>query len=131
MQYKKIHALKIEVIPCPRVVSLIASSTEIICALGMQHCLVGRSHECDHPASILPLPQCTESKIEMNGKSYEIAYNLGLIFEAKDNLEIANKLYLASKELVLDIEHKNLIDYGINRTNLNLQNKIKAKSQLQ
>lgn len=69
--------------------------------------------------------------IEVDGKSYEIAYNLGLIFEGKDNLEIANKLYLASKELVLDIEHKNLIDYAINRTNLNLQNKIKAKSQLQ
>jgi iron complex transport system substrate-binding protein len=30
-----------------RVVSLIASATEIICALGAGNLLVGRSHECD------------------------------------------------------------------------------------
>ncbi|WP_198304445.1 hypothetical protein [Arcobacter vandammei] len=68
--------------------------------------------------------------IELNGKSYEVAYNLGLIFEARDELEIANKLYFAIKDFKMEIKHKNLIDYGINRTNLNLQNKIKAKSQL-
>lgn len=67
---------------------------------------------------------------ELNGKSYEVAYNLGLIFEAQDNLEISNKLYLAARDLVIDLKHRNLIDYAINRTNLNLQNKIKAKSQL-
>ncbi len=68
--------------------------------------------------------------IELNGKSYEVAYNLGLIFEARDELEIANKLYLAIKDFQMDIENKTLVDYAINRTNLNLQNKIKAKSQL-
>nr|MDP9471380.1 cobalamin-binding protein [Chloroflexota bacterium] len=31
-----------------RVVSLIASSTEIVCALGCEDRLVGRSHECDY-----------------------------------------------------------------------------------
>lgn len=67
---------------------------------------------------------------ELNGKSYEVAYNLGLIFEAQDSLEIANKIYLASRDLATDIKHRNLIDYAINRTNLNLENKIKAKSQL-
>jgi ABC-type hemin transport system substrate-binding protein len=30
-----------------RMVSLIASATEIICALGARDLLVGRSHECD------------------------------------------------------------------------------------
>lgn len=69
--------------------------------------------------------------IELNGKSYEVAYNLGLIFEANDDLEISNKLYLAARELTItDLKHRNLIDYAINRTNLNIQNKIKAKSQL-
>lgn len=46
----------------PRIVSLIASATEILCALGFERELVGRSHECDFPESIRSLPVCTEPK---------------------------------------------------------------------
>ena len=35
-----------------RIVSLIPSGTEIVCALGYQECLVGISHECDFPFKI-------------------------------------------------------------------------------
>ena len=35
-----------------RVVSLIASATEIVCALGARDRLVGRSHECDFPEDV-------------------------------------------------------------------------------
>lgn len=55
-----------------RVVSLILSSTEIICALGSQQRLVGRSHECNYPESVLRLPVCTEPKFNPEGSSYEI-----------------------------------------------------------
>lgn len=41
------------------VVSLIPSGTEMICAMGGESMLDGRSHECDYPASILRLPVCT------------------------------------------------------------------------
>jgi iron complex transport system substrate-binding protein len=56
----------------PRVVSLIASATEIVCALGFEEQLVGRSHECDFPESVTRLPVCTEPKFDVEGKSYEI-----------------------------------------------------------
>ena len=42
-----------------RIVSLLASATEIVCALGAGDLLVGRSHECDNPAWVRALPPCT------------------------------------------------------------------------
>src|SRR6516162_698523 len=56
----------------PRIVSLIASATEIVCALGFEGHLVGRSHECDFPESVRRLPVCTEPKFFVEGSSYQI-----------------------------------------------------------
>ena len=56
----------------PRVVSLIASATEIACALGRGGWLVGRSHECDFPAEVLGLQALTAPKFEVAGASAEI-----------------------------------------------------------
>lgn len=56
----------------PRVVSLIASATEIVSALGMEDRLVGRSHECDFPPSILTLPVCSSSKVDAGAPSRDI-----------------------------------------------------------
>jgi iron complex transport system substrate-binding protein len=39
-----------------RVVSLLPSATEIVCALGAGSELVGVSHECDHPAEVAERP---------------------------------------------------------------------------
>jgi iron complex transport system substrate-binding protein len=55
-----------------RIVSLIPSATEIVAALGLTECLVGRSHECDYPASVQALPICTEPKFNPEGTSEEI-----------------------------------------------------------
>jgi len=46
-----------------RIVSLLPSATEIVCALGYESALVGRSHECDFPPNVRDLPVCTASKI--------------------------------------------------------------------
>jgi iron complex transport system substrate-binding protein len=46
-----------------RIVSLLPSATEIVCALGGGTQLVGRSHECDHPAGIERVPVLTSARI--------------------------------------------------------------------
>ena len=53
----------------PRIVTLLASATEIVCALGYQDALVARSHECDHPLSVRRLPASTESTIDPENSS--------------------------------------------------------------
>jgi iron complex transport system substrate-binding protein len=58
--------------PQSRVVSLIASATEIVCALGARERLVGRSHECDFPADVAALPALTAPKFKVEGTSAEI-----------------------------------------------------------
>lgn len=55
-----------------RIVSLIASATEIVCALGFGCRLVGRSHECDHPGWVRELPVCTEPRFDPQGTSAEV-----------------------------------------------------------
>jgi iron complex transport system substrate-binding protein len=59
-------------IPGLRLISTISSATEIISALGLGHYQVGRSHECDHPPSILDLPVCTRPAIPVDGSSRDI-----------------------------------------------------------
>jgi iron complex transport system substrate-binding protein len=58
--------------PSLRVVSLIASATEIVCALGRGDWLVGRSHECDYPPAVARLPALTAPKFNVEGSSGEI-----------------------------------------------------------
>ena len=55
-----------------RVLSLIPSSTEIIHSLGCGDKLIGRSHECDYPPSIVNLPYCIEPRFNIGGSSIEI-----------------------------------------------------------
>jgi len=55
-----------------KIVSLLPAATEIVCALGFQDALVGRSHECDHPAGIDALPVCTRALVRPDGSSAEI-----------------------------------------------------------
>ena len=56
----------------PRIVTLLPSATEIVCALGVGDQLVGRSHECDFPMQVARLPALTEPKFNPEGTSAEI-----------------------------------------------------------
>jgi iron complex transport system substrate-binding protein len=55
-----------------RIVSLLSSGTELVCALGLGDRLVGRSHECDHPAWVTLLPPVSQPTFDVTGSSRDI-----------------------------------------------------------
>lgn len=52
-----------------RIVSLLPSATEIVCALGLEDRLVGISHSCDYPDSIADRPRLTRPRASLDGLS--------------------------------------------------------------
>jgi len=52
-----------------RIVSLLPSTTEIVCALGLEESLVGITHECDYPPSVSQKPRLTASRISQETMS--------------------------------------------------------------
>jgi iron complex transport system substrate-binding protein len=55
-----------------RVVSLLASGTELVARLGLGDRLVGRSHECDYPEWVKRLPALSRPTFDISGRSGEI-----------------------------------------------------------
>jgi iron complex transport system substrate-binding protein len=55
-----------------RIVSLLPSATEMICALRLEDQLVGVTHECDYPTSVQRLPKVTRTLIPTEASSGEI-----------------------------------------------------------
>ena len=55
-----------------KIVSLLPSSTEIVCKLGFRENLVGVSHECDYPLSVKDLPILTKPRFSPIESSQEI-----------------------------------------------------------
>ena len=70
-----------------RIVSLLPSATEIVCALGLEDALVGVTHECDHPPSVLRLPRVTRTLVPIDASSREID---GIV---RDRLGAGSALY--------------------------------------
>ena len=52
-----------------RIVSLLPSATEIVCALGLEERLVGISHSCDYPPSIVDRPRLSRPRAKLDGLS--------------------------------------------------------------
>ena len=51
------------------VISLLPSATEVLCAIGGESMLVGRSHECDFPATITDRPVLTRQRTDAHGSA--------------------------------------------------------------
>lgn len=77
-----------------KIISLLPAATEIICALGLEHLLIGRSHECDYPESVKSLPVCSSAKFLPGIDSAEIDRQVKKILS--DSLSI----YSIDKELI-------------------------------
>jgi iron complex transport system substrate-binding protein len=65
----------------PRIASLLASATEIVCALGARDDLVARSHECDFPHDVADLPAVTAPKLNTSRPSVEIDRDVKRLLE--------------------------------------------------
>lgn len=65
----------------PRIASLLASATEIVCALGARDRLVARSHECDFPPDVTELPAVTAPKLDTGRPSIDIDRDVKALLE--------------------------------------------------
>jgi iron complex transport system substrate-binding protein len=81
-----------------RIVSLIASATEIVHALGMGDALVARSHECDYPPRVRRLPVVTAPAFDVEGSSREIDERV------KATLASALSVYQVDRGLLHDLQ---------------------------
>jgi iron complex transport system substrate-binding protein len=55
-----------------RIISLLASATEMVAELGCLDQMVGRSHECDYPPDVHALPVVSTVEIDINTSSAQI-----------------------------------------------------------
>jgi iron complex transport system substrate-binding protein len=85
-----------------RIVSLLASATEIVCALGAGEMLVGRSHECDNPEWVRRLPACSNPAFDVSVSSGEIDR------EVRRRLHAGEPLYHVHGELIREL-HADLL----------------------
>jgi iron complex transport system substrate-binding protein len=86
-----------------RIVSLLASATEIVCALGAGEMLVGRSHECDNPEWVRRLPACSEPAFDVSVSSGEIDR------EVRRRIRAGEPLYHVRGELIRELRADLLI----------------------
>lgn len=86
-----------------RIVSLLASGTEIVCGVGAAEELVGRSHECDNPAWVRKLPMCTRPVFDIQMSSKEIDA------EVRRRLRENEPLYAIDTQLVGELKPDLLI----------------------
>ena len=86
-----------------RIVSLLASATEIVCDLGAGEMLVGRSHECDNPEWVKRLPPCSAPAFDVSVSSGEIDT------EVRRRLRSGEPLYHIHGDLIRELRADLLI----------------------
>lgn len=82
-----------------KIASLLPSSTEIICALGLEENLIGITHECDFPASITDRPHLTASRI-----SHEKMSSKEIDHAVRTQLDGHGSIYDLDEKLLQDLD---------------------------
>lgn len=80
-----------------KILSLLPAATEIICALGLEDQLVGRSHECDYPETVKDLPACSSAKVDAAAESAAIDR------QVKNILSDALSIYTVDQEKIKEL----------------------------
>lgn len=80
-----------------KIISLLPAATEIVCALGLESQLIGRSHECDFPESVKDLPVCSSAKFISGSDSAEIDR------QVKEILSDALSIYTIDREMIREL----------------------------
>lgn len=80
-----------------RIASLLASGTELVCALGQGASLIARSHECDNPAWVTSLPALSRAAFDVSGASHEIDRLVN------EKLRAGQPLFEIDEELLADL----------------------------
>jgi iron complex transport system substrate-binding protein len=81
-----------------KIASLLPSTTEIVCALGLEDSLVGITHECDFPTSIVDKPALTASRI-----SHETMTSLEIDHAVRSQLDGHGSIYDLDEKLLRDL----------------------------
>ena len=82
-----------------RIVSLLPSATEIVCALGLDENLVGVTHECDFPKGVENKPHLTASKI-----SHETMTSKEIDHAVRTNLDGHGSIYDLDTQLLEELK---------------------------
>jgi iron complex transport system substrate-binding protein len=82
-----------------KIASLLPSSTEILCALGLEKNIVGITHECDFPPSISGKPHLTASCI-----SHETMTSAEIDHQVRSQLDGHGSIYDLNTDLVSELK---------------------------
>lgn len=81
-----------------KIVSLLPSATEIVCALGLEEHLIGITHECDYPKSAAEKPALTRSRI-----SHETMTSAEIDHAVRSQLDGHGSIYDLNEKLLAEL----------------------------
>jgi iron complex transport system substrate-binding protein len=107
-----------------RIVSLLPSATEIVCALGLREQLVGVTHECDYPPSVLDLPKVTRTLIPHDASSLDIDELV------RERLQTHKALYALDMEILARLQPDLIVTQALCDVCAVAEAEVKAAAQV-